>query len=195
MKSSGRRERIVIIDNYDSFTFNLVQRIGELGVKFEVVRNDAIDLAGLRKLRPDRLVVSPGPCTPNEAGISLDAIRTFAGEGPVLGVCLGHQAIGQAFGGVVSRAKAPVHGKTSIIEHDSHGVFRGLPSPLEAGRYHSLIVERRTLPADLVACAWTQSGEIMGLRHRTLPVHGVQFHPESILTPHGTEMLRNFLEL
>jgi anthranilate synthase component 2 len=193
-KKSGRA-RIVIIDNYDSFTFNLVQRIGELGPRVEVVRNDAVDLAGLRRLKPDKLVVSPGPCTPNEAGISLDAIRTLSADVPILGVCLGHQAIGQAFGGTVIRAKAPVHGKTSAIRHDGTGVFAGLPSPLEAGRYHSLIVERRSLPDDLFACAWSASGEIMGLRHRTLPVFGVQFHPESILTPHGTEMLRTFLEM
>jgi anthranilate synthase/aminodeoxychorismate synthase-like glutamine amidotransferase len=193
MRSTKRR--VVIIDNYDSFTFNLVQRLGELGAQLQVIRNDKVDLAGLRKLRPDRIVVSPGPCTPNEAGISLDAIRTFSADMPVLGVCLGHQAIGQAFGGKVVRAKAPVHGKTSRIEHDGKGVFRGLPSPFEAGRYHSLVVERRSLPKELVACAWTSTGEIMGLRHRTLPVHGVQFHPESILTPHGTEILRAFLEL
>jgi anthranilate synthase component 2 len=191
----ARRQRVVIIDNYDSFTFNLVQRIGELGPQIEVVRNDAMDLAGIRKLRPDRIVVSPGPCTPNEAGISLDVIRTFSADMPVLGVCLGHQAIGQAFGGKVIRAKAPVHGKTSAIEHDGAGVFKGLPTPVEVGRYHSLIVERKSLPPDLIACAWTAGGEIMGLRHRTLPVHGVQFHPESILTPHGTDMLQQFLEL
>jgi anthranilate synthase/aminodeoxychorismate synthase-like glutamine amidotransferase len=161
----------------------------------EVVRNDAVDLAGLRRLKPGRLVVSPGPCTPNEAGISLEAILSISADVPVLGVCLGHQAIGQAFGGKVIRAKAPVHGKTSLIEHDGKGLFRGLPSPLDAGRYHSLIVEKRSLPRDLIACAWTRSGEIMALRHRTLPVHGLQFHPESILTPHGTEMLRSFLEM
>jgi len=189
------RSKVVLIDNYDSFTFNLVQRLGERGAKLEVVRNDKVDLAALRRLKPDRIVVSPGPCTPTEAGISLDAIRTFAPELPVLGVCLGHQAIGQAFGGKVIRAKVPIHGKTSLIEHDGSGVFRGLPSPLEAGRYHSLVVERKTLPRDLLPCAWTSTGEIMGLRHRTLPVYGVQFHPESILTPHGTEMLRSFLEL
>jgi anthranilate synthase/aminodeoxychorismate synthase-like glutamine amidotransferase len=189
------RPKVVLIDNYDSFTFNLVQRLGELGARLEVVRNDAVDLAGLRKMRPQKLVISPGPCTPTEAGISVDAIRTFAGDVPLLGVCLGHQAIGQAFGGKVVRAKRPVHGKTSPIEHDGTGVFRGLPSPFEAGRYHSLIVERRTLPKELIACAWTRTGEVMGLRHRTLPVFGVQFHPESILTPHGVEILRRFLEM
>ncbi len=192
---SQRRGKVILIDNYDSFTFNLVQRLGELGAKIEVIRNDATDIAGLRRRKPERLVVSPGPCTPTEAGISLEAIRAFAGEIPVLGVCLGHQAIGQAFGGKVIRAQAPVHGKTSPVEHDGTGIFRGLPTPFEAGRYHSLIVEKKSLPRDLVPCAWTSSGEIMGLRHRSLQVHGVQFHPESILTPHGTEMLRRFLEL
>jgi anthranilate synthase/aminodeoxychorismate synthase-like glutamine amidotransferase len=191
----SRRSRVVLIDNYDSFTFNLVQRLGELGANPLVVRNDAVDLAGLRRLRPDRLVISPGPCTPTEAGISLDAIRTFSAEIPVLGVCLGHQAIGQAFGGVVVRAKKPVHGKTSAVEHDGTGVLRGVPTPFEVGRYHSLIVERRSLPDELVACAFTKDREIMAIRHRTRPTYGVQFHPESILTPHGTEVLRNFLEL
>jgi anthranilate synthase/aminodeoxychorismate synthase-like glutamine amidotransferase len=187
--------KTIIIDNYDSFTFNLVQRLGELGANPLVVRNDAVDLAGLRRLRPDRLVISPGPCTPTEAGISLDAIRTFSAEIPVLGVCLGHQAIGQAFGGVVVRAKKPVHGKTSAVEHDGTGVLRGVPTPFEVGRYHSLIVERKSLPDELIACAFTKDREIMAIRHRTRPVFGVQFHPESILTPHGTEVLRNFLEL
>jgi anthranilate synthase/aminodeoxychorismate synthase-like glutamine amidotransferase len=191
----SRRSRVVLIDNYDSFTFNLVQRLGELGANPLVVRNDAVDLAGLRRLRPDRLVISPGPCTPTEAGISLDAIRTFSAEIPVLGVCLGHQAIGQAFGGVVVRAKKPVHGKTSAVEHDGTGVLRGVPTPFEVGRYHSLIVERKSLPDELVACAFTKDREIMAIRHRTRPTYGVQFHPESILTPHGTEVLRNFLEL
>ena len=190
-----KASRVVIIDNYDSFTFNLVQRLGELGAKPLVVRNDAVDIAGLRKMKPDRLVVSPGPCTPTEAGISMDAILAFTGEIPVLGVCLGHQSIGQAFGGKVVRAKAPVHGKTSPVEHDGKGLFRGIPTPFEAGRYHSLIVQKRTLPDVLVATAHTKDGQIMGLRHRSAPTFGVQFHPESILTPVGTLILRNFLEL
>ena len=189
-----RNLRVALTDNYDSFTFNLVQALGTLGARVSVVRNDKVDVAGLRRLRPDRLVVSPGPCTPNEAGISLEAIRELSADMPVLGVCLGHQAIGQAFGGRVVRAKAPVHGRTSMVRHDEKGLFRGLPNPLEAGRYHSLIVERRSLPKDLIATAWTTRGEIMALRHRTLPVYGLQFHPESILTPHGLELLRAFLE-
>jgi anthranilate synthase/aminodeoxychorismate synthase-like glutamine amidotransferase len=189
----SRRPRVLLIDNYDSFTFNLVQRLGELGATTTVVRNDATDLAGLRREKPDLLVVSPGPCTPSEAGVSVDAVRGFAGEVPVLGVCLGHQAIGQAFGGRVVRAKKPVHGKASLVEHDGAGVFQGLPTPFEAGRYHSLIVEKRSLPSELEACAFSEDGEIMALRHRSAPVFGVQFHPESILTPAGLELLRNFL--
>ena len=187
--------RVVIIDNYDSFTFNLVQGLGELGARPVVVRNDAVDLAGLARLRPQRLIVSPGPCTPNEAGISVEAIRSFAGKIPILGVCLGHQSIGQAFGGRVVRAKRPVHGKTSPVEHDGSGVLRGIPAPFEVARYHSLVVERRTLPRELEACAVTRDGQIMALRHRSLPVFGVQFHPESILTPHGSHLLQNFLEI
>lgn len=190
-----RAPRLVVVDNYDSFTFNLVQRFGELGAKPLVVRNDAVDLAGLRRMKPELLVISPGPCTPDEAGISVEAIRAFAGEIPVLGVCLGHQSMGQAFGGRVVRAKAPVHGKTSAVEHDGSGILRGVPTPFEAGRYHSLVVERKTLPRELVATAWTADGTIMALRHRSMPLFGLQFHPESILTPHGTTILRNFLEL
>lgn len=186
--------RLVLVDNYDSFTFNLVQRLGELGARCTVVRNDAVDLQGLRRLRPDRLVISPGPCTPDQAGISIDAIRAFAGEVPILGVCLGHQSIAQAFGGRVVRARQPVHGKASRVEHDGTSLFRGLPTPLEAGRYHSLVVERRTLPEELEVTAWTREGEIMALRHRHHPVFGLQFHPESILTPYGSALLRAFLE-
>lgn len=187
--------RVVIIDNYDSFTFNLVQRLGELGAHPVVVRNDAVDVAGLKRLKPDRLVVSPGPCTPNEAGISVEAIRQLAPRIPILGVCLGHQAIGQAFGGRVVRAKRPVHGKASAVEHDGLGLFKGLSSPLEVGRYHSLIVEKKSLPEELEVCATTRTGEIMAMRHRSFPVYGVQFHPESILTPTGHQILSNFLEI
>lgn len=186
--------RVVIIDNYDSFTFNLVQALGELGARPKVVRNDAVDVAGLRKLRPERLVVSPGPCTPNEAGISVEAIRALAGEVPILGVCLGHQAIGQAFGGRVVRARRPVHGKASALVHDGTGVLAGLPERVSVARYHSLVVEKRSLPKELVVCA-TAGGEIMALRHASWPVFGVQFHPESILTPDGQLILRNFLQL
>jgi anthranilate synthase/aminodeoxychorismate synthase-like glutamine amidotransferase len=192
-KKPSAAARILLIDNYDSFTFNLVQRFGELGAACEVVRNDAADVASLKRLRPARVVISPGPCTPNEAGVSLEAIRAFAGEVPVLGVCLGHQAIGQAFGGKVVRAPEPVHGKTSLVEHDGSGLFSGISQPFVAGRYHSLVVARRALPKALVACAWTKDGTIMALRHATLPVFGLQFHPESILTPQGSELLRAFL--
>lgn len=187
--------RVVIIDNYDSFTFNLVQRLGELGARPVVVRNDAVDIAGLKRLKPDRLVVSPGPCTPNEAGISVEAIQQLAPDVPILGVCLGHQAIGQAFGGRVVRAKQPVHGKASAIEHDGLGLFKGVPSPFDVGRYHSLVVEKKSLPEELVVCATSRTGEIMAMRHRSFSVYGVQFHPESILTPHGQQILSNFLEL
>jgi anthranilate synthase/aminodeoxychorismate synthase-like glutamine amidotransferase len=185
--------RLLVVDNYDSFTFNLVQYLGELGAEVEVHRNDQIDVAGIRARKPDGLVLSPGPCTPNEAGITLDAIRAFAGELPVLGVCLGHQAIGQAFGGKVVRNFRIVHGKASPVLHRGEGVFAGLPSPFEAGRYHSLVVERATLPRALKVTAWTGEGEIMGLRHRTLDVEGVQFHPESILTDGGKALLGNWL--
>jgi anthranilate synthase component 2 len=184
---------LLMIDNYDSFTYNLVQYFGELGEDVRVFRNDEIGIDQIAELRPDRICVSPGPCTPNEAGVTLAVIERFAGAIPILGVCLGHQAIGQAFGGQVVRAKSLMHGKTSAIEHGGAGVFAGLPNPLTATRYHSLAVRRETLPACLEVSAWTADGEIMGLRHKSLLVEGVQFHPESIATEHGHEMLRNFL--
>jgi len=184
---------LLMIDNYDSFTYNLVQYLGELGAEVEVHRNDAIDIAGIERLAPSGIVISPGPCTPNEAGISLDVVRSFAGKIPILGVCLGHQSIGQVFGGRVIRAPRLMHGKTSPIHHDGRGIFAGLENPFIATRYHSLIVERETLPAVLEISAWTEEGEIMGLRHRTLAVDGVQFHPESILTLEGKRLLSNFL--
>ena len=187
------RPRIVLVDNYDSFTFNLVQYLGELGADVRVFRNDAIDVAGIRRLRPAALVVSPGPCTPDEAGVSLEAIRSLAGEVPILGVCLGHQAIGQAFGGKVVRNDRIVHGKASPVLHRGEGIYAGLPSPFDAGRYHSLVVERAALPRDLRITSWTREGEIMGLRHRRLEVEGVQFHPESILTGQGKALLGNWL--
>jgi len=187
------KPRIVLVDNYDSFTFNLVQYLGELGADVRVFRNDEIDVAGIRALRPRGLAVSPGPCTPDEAGVSLEAIRTLAGELPILGVCLGHQAIGQAFGGRVVRNDRIVHGKSSPVLHRGEGVYAGLPSPFDAGRYHSLVVERASLPRDLRVTAWTREGEIMGLRHRRLEVEGVQFHPESILTGQGKALLGNWL--
>ena len=185
---------LLMIDNYDSFTWNLVQYFGELGEDVRTVRNDAIGLDEVAALAPARIVISPGPCTPNEAGISLPLIHRFAGRIPILGVCLGHQAIGAAFGGRVVRSKQVMHGKTSPIHHTGVGVFRGLPDPFIAIRYHSLAVERETLPDCLEVTAWTDDGEIMGLRHRELRVEGVQFHPESILTEHGHALLRNFLE-
>jgi anthranilate synthase/aminodeoxychorismate synthase-like glutamine amidotransferase len=185
---------LVMIDNYDSFTYNLVQYFGQLGEEVRVFRNDQIDLPGLEASRPSRLVISPGPCSPNEAGISLAAIRHFAGKIPILGVCLGHQAIGAAFGGNVIRAPRLMHGKTSLIYHDGKDLFYGIPSPFEATRYHSLIVERESLPESLAVSAQTAVGEIMGLRHRDLAVYGVQFHPESILTTEGLSLLRNFLK-
>ncbi|MEJ5210546.1 MAG: aminodeoxychorismate/anthranilate synthase component II [Burkholderiales bacterium] len=185
---------LLMIDNYDSFTYNLVQYFGELGEEVRVFRNDEIDLAGVEALAPDHIVISPGPCTPSEAGISVPLIRAFAGRVPILGVCLGHQAIGQAFGGRIVHAKQLMHGKTSLIHHRGVGVFRGLPNPLTATRYHSLVIERETLPDCLEITAWTDDGEIMGVRHKTLPVEGVQFHPESILTEYGHEMLANFLK-
>jgi anthranilate synthase component II len=185
---------LLMIDNYDSFTYNLVQYFGELGEEVVVVRNDEIDLAGIAALKPDHIVVSPGPCTPNEAGVSVPLIREFAGKVPILGVCLGHQSIGQAFGGRIIRAKELMHGKTSMIHHTDTGVFKGLPNPLRATRYHSLVIERETLPDCLEITAWTDDGEIMGVRHKTMVVEGVQFHPESILTEHGHAMLANFLK-
>jgi anthranilate synthase/aminodeoxychorismate synthase-like glutamine amidotransferase len=184
---------ILMIDNYDSFTFNLVQYLGELGAKVVVKRNDAIDVAGVRAMRPEAIVISPGPCTPRQAGISVALIREMAGEVPILGVCLGHQCLGEAFGGRVVRASRLMHGKTSPILHDSRTIFSGLPSPFEAIRYHSLLVEPQSLPECLEVSAWTAEGEIMGLRHKRLAVEGVQFHPESILTEHGKDLLKNFL--
>ncbi len=186
---------IILIDNYDSFTYNLVQLIEPMGQEVRVYRNDEIDIPGIHALSPDRLMISPGPCTPARAGISINAIREFGNNIHTLGVCLGHQAIGEAYGGVVKRADRIMHGKTSMISHDGKGIFKGLPNPFEAVRYHSLIVERETLPDCLEITAWTKEGEIMGLRHRDLPVHGVQFHPESILTLSGASLLRNFLNL
>jgi anthranilate synthase/aminodeoxychorismate synthase-like glutamine amidotransferase len=185
--------RILMIDNYDSFTFNLVQYLGELGARVEVKRNDKIDLAGIGAIAPDAIVISPGPCTPREAGISVPLIRELAGRLPILGVCLGHQCIGEAFGGRVVRAGRLMHGKTSPILHDSRTVFSGLPSPFMGIRYHSLLVEPDSLPECLEVSAWTVEGEIMGVRHKRLAVEGVQFHPESILTEHGKGLLKNFL--
>jgi len=185
---------LLMIDNYDSFTYNLVQYFAELGEDVRVYRNDEIGVDEIAELAPDRICVSPGPCTPNEAGVTLALIERFGGAIPILGVCLGHQAIGQAFGGQVIRAKSLLPGKTSAIEHTGAGVFAGLPSPLTATRYHSLAVKRETLPACLEVSAWTADGESMGLRHRTLAVEGVQFHPESIATEHGHAMLKNFLQ-
>ncbi len=184
---------VVIVDNYDSFTYNLFQYLAEAGAKVDVYRHDQITIGGIRDLRPTHLVISPGPKTPDEAGISLECIRELAGEVPILGVCLGHQAIGQAFGGTVVRASAPVHGKTSEIQHDGRTVFAGLPNPMVATRYHSLVVERESLPDVLEVSAWCDGDVIMGLRHRDLPIEGVQFHPESILTAEGRTLLGNFL--
>lgn len=188
-----------MIDNYDSFTYNVVQYLGELGAEVQVYRNDAIDLATIAKLQPDHIVVSPGPCTPNEAGISTAVIQHFAGSIPILGICLGHQSIGQVYGGKIVRAGKVMHGKVSKIHHNGSGVFTGLPSPFTATRYHSLVIERASLPSCLELTAWTQDAagnmeEIMGVRHRQLAVEGVQFHPESILSEHGHQLLRNFLE-
>ena len=185
---------LLMIDNYDSFTYNLVQYFGELGEEVEVLRNDEITLEGIERLRPEHIVISPGPCTPSEAGISVPLVRRFAGKVPILGVCLGHQAIGQALGGRIVHAKQLMHGKTSAIHHDGRGVFRGLPDAFTATRYHSLAIERASLPGCLEVSAWSGDGEIMGVRHKELAVEGVQFHPESILTEHGHQLLRNFLE-
>ena len=185
---------LLMLDNYDSFTWNLVQYLGELGATVKVVRNDAITLDEVEALSPQHIVISPGPCTPTEAGISVPLIRRFAGKIPLLGVCLGHQAIGQAFGGRVIRAQRVMHGKLSSIVHDQRGVFADVPSPFNATRYHSLAIERASMPADLSVTATSDDGEIMGVRHRTLAVEGVQFHPEAILTEHGKHMLGNFLE-
>jgi anthranilate synthase/aminodeoxychorismate synthase-like glutamine amidotransferase len=182
-----------MIDNYDSFTYNLVQYFGELGEDVRVFRNDKIDIREIEKLSPDRIVVSPGPCTPKEAGISVEAIRSFAGKVPILGVCLGHQSIGAAFGGEIIRAPRLMHGKTSLIHHDGKNLFAGLPDPFEATRYHSLLIRKETIPGCLIITAWTDQGEIMGVRHKEFTVEGVQFHPESILTTVGKDLLRNFL--
>jgi len=188
------RTKLLMVDNYDSFTYNLVQYFGELGAEVEVYRNDEITLEGIAARSPDRLVISPGPCSPAEAGISVAAIRHFAGCLPILGVCLGHQSIGAALGGRIVRAQELMHGKTSLITTTQEGVFAGLPRQFTVNRYHSLAIERSSCPAELAITAWTDDGEIMGVRHTQLPIQGVQFHPESILTEHGHAMLRNFLE-
>jgi anthranilate synthase component 2 len=193
-RSSEETDMLLMIDNYDSFTYNLVQYLGELGEDVKVARNDEITLEEIATLAPERIVISPGPCTPNEAGITLGLIARFAGKIPLLGVCLGHQAIGQAFGGRVVHAKALMHGKVSLIHHGGKGVFHGIPSPYRATRYHSLAIERESCPEALEITAWTDDGEIMGVRHRSLAVEGVQFHPESILTEHGHALLGNFLQ-
>ncbi|MGW8228306.1 MAG: anthranilate synthase component II [Gammaproteobacteria bacterium] len=189
---------LLMIDNYDSFTYNLVQYFGELGVEVQVYRNDQITIAQMEKLNPAQIVISPGPCTPNEAGVSVEAIKYFAGKKPILGVCLGHQSIGQAFGGRIVHASAIMHGKTSLIHHKDGGVFKGIPNPFEATRYHSLVIEKSSLPACLEITAWTENeqgelDEIMGVRHRDYAIEGMQFHPESILTAHGHDLLKNFL--
>jgi len=186
---------LLMIDNYDSFTYNIVQYFGQLGEDVQVVRNDRITVADIEQMKPARLVVSPGPCSPEEAGISVVAISHFAGKIPLLGVCLGHQSIGAAFGGNIVRSVSLMHGKTSPIHHDGQGLFAGLPNPFNATRYHSLVVERESLPACLEVTAWVENGEIMGMCHKSLPVWGVQFHPESILTDGGMDILRNFLEM
>ncbi|HXH01759.1 MAG TPA: aminodeoxychorismate/anthranilate synthase component II [Candidatus Competibacteraceae bacterium] len=189
---------LLMIDNYDSFTYNLVQYLGELGAEVRVYRNDQIGLDQIEALKPSHIVISPGPCTPNEAGISMDVIRRFGGQIPILGVCLGHQSIGQVYGGRIVHAREIMHGKTSMIHHRDQGVFQGLPNPMQATRYHSLVIEKHSLPECLELTAWTETSngeldEIMGVRHKTLPVEGVQFHPESILTPQGYDLLANFL--
>ncbi len=190
---------LFMIDNYDSFTYNLVQYLGELGEEVRVERNDQVSVDEIEAQNPDRIVVSPGPCTPKEAGISIEAIKRFAGKIPILGVCLGHQSIGQAFGGDIIHAKEIMHGKTSMVFHKNEGVFKGLPNPLEATRYHSLVIDQKTLPDCLEITAWTQDedgnmDEIMGVRHKEMAIEGVQFHPESILTQYGHEQLKNFLD-
>lgn len=190
---------LLMLDNYDSFTYNLVQYFGELGVDVEVYRNDQISVEEIQALNPERIVLSPGPCTPNEAGISLDLIHAFSGKLPILGVCLGHQSIAQAFGAKIIRARSVMHGKVSWMHHERQGVFSGIESPFEATRYHSLVVDEDSLPSEFLITAWTeneqgQRDEIMGIKHKTLPIEGVQFHPESILTQHGHQLLKNFLE-
>ncbi len=189
-----KKIKLLMVDNYDSFTYNIVQYFGELGADIEVFRNDEIDLEGIAQRKPDRLVISPGPCSPAEAGISVAAIQHFAGKLPILGVCLGHQSIGAAFGGKIVRAQELMHGKTSVIQTTQQGVFKNLPPKFTVNRYHSLAIERTSCPADLEITAWTDDGEIMGVRHCSLAIEGVQFHPESILTEHGHAMLKNFLE-
>ena len=189
-----KKIKLLMVDNYDSFTYNIVQYFGELGADIEVFRNDEIDLEGIAQKKPDRLVISPGPCSPAEAGISVAAIQHFAGKLPILGVCLGHQSIGAALGGKIVRAQELMHGKTSVIQTTQQGVFRNLPEKFTVNRYHSLAIERASCPADLEITAWTDDGEIMGVRHKSLAIEGVQFHPESILTEHGHAMLKNFLE-
>ncbi len=186
---------LLMIDNYDSFTYNLVQHLGELGENIRVFRNDKVTIKEIEKLKPESIVISPGPCTPREAGISVDVIKYFAGKIPILGVCLGHQAIGAAFGGAIIRAPRLMHGKTSMINHDGKTIFKGLPNPFEATRYHSLIIKKETLPSCLEISAWTDKDEIMGVRHKEFIVEGVQFHPESILTKAGKDLLKNFLKL
>lgn len=185
---------LLMIDNYDSFTYNLVQYFGELGEEVAVFRNDEIELDEIEQLKPERIVISPGPCTPSKAGISIPLIERYHSRIPILGVCLGHQSIGQAFGGKIVHAKQVMHGKTSPIFHNNSGVFHGLPNPFHATRYHSLVIERETLPDCLEISAWTEDGEIMGVRHKTLAIEGLQFHPESILTEHGHKLLENFLK-
>jgi para-aminobenzoate synthetase component 2 len=186
---------ILMIDNYDSFTYNLVQYLGEMGEELQVYRNDKITVQEIERLKPDRIIISPGPCSPKEAGISVETIKHFAGKTPILGVCLGHQSIGYAFGGDVVRAGRLMHGKTSMIHHDGKGVFKGLPNPFEATRYHSLVIKRETMPSCLEISAETDIGEVMGVRHKEFVIEGVQFHPESILTQNGKDLLRNFLEM
>ena len=190
---------LLMLDNYDSFTYNLVQYFGELGVEVQVYRNDQISIDEIEKLNPDHIVISPGPCTPNEAGVSLDVIKHFAGKKPILGVCLGHQSIGQAFGGEIIHAREIMHGKTSMVHHNNAGVFKGLNNPLQATRYHSLVINKNSVPDCFDITAWTEDGqgkldEIMGIKHKTLPIEGVQFHPESILTEQGHQLLNNFLQ-
>ena len=186
---------ILLLDNYDSFTYNIYQYMSELGAEVKVIRNDKISLSEIKDLNPEKIVVSPGPCTPQKAGISNDVIKTFGENIPVLGVCLGHQCIGESFGGIVMGAGEIMHGKTSLIHHDGKGVFLGIPSPFMAIRYHSLVIQNETLPDELEVSAWTDNGIIMGVRHKSLPVEGIQFHPESIMTEYGKELLSNFLKI
>lgn len=186
---------ILIIDNYDSFTYNLYQYVGEIAKEVAVYRNDQITIEQIENLSPEKIIISPGPCTPKEAGISVEVIKHFKGKIPILGVCLGHQAIGEAFGGRIVRSPEIMHGKTSMIYHDGKTIFKGLPNPFEATRYHSLVIERETLPDSLIVTAWTSNGIIMGVRHKSYPIEGVQFHPESILTRVGKDLIRNFLRL